>query len=123
MRRSSRSPRGRRSDSRSTAPATERATTNLIAVPDDGRPLSEGLVLEASIVARLFKVRLLAVDARLVISPAQVQGRTPAVMPRTRQRTIGARLVAAERFMAEGRASLAASRVTGATAARPQPRR
>jgi hypothetical protein len=123
MRRSSRWPRGRRSDSRSTAPATERATTNLIAVPNGGRPLSEGLIVEASVVARLFRIRLLAVDASLVVSPAHVQGRTPAVMLRTRPRTIGARLVAAERFIDEGAASLAASRATGTTEPPPRPRR
>ena len=110
MRRSRRSPRGRRSDSRSTAPVTARATTNLIAVPDGEGVLSEGLVVEASVVARLFRVRLLEVDASLVVSPADVQGRTPAVRPRPRRPTIGAGLVAAERAIDEGAASLAASR-------------
>jgi hypothetical protein len=119
MRRSSRWPSGRRSDSRSTAPATEPATTNLIASPDGGRPLSEGLVVEASVVARLFRIRLLAVDASLVVTPAHVHRRAPAVMPRTRQRPIGAGLVAAERLIDEGAASLAASRATGTTAPRP----
>jgi hypothetical protein len=81
------------------------------------------LVLEASIVARLFRIRVLAVDASLVVSPAHVQGRTPAVMPRTRPRTIGARLVVAERFIDEGAANLAASHATGATAPQRRPRR
>jgi hypothetical protein len=120
MRRSSRWRRGRRSDSRSTAPATERATTNLIAVPNADRPLSEGLVVEASVVARVFRIRLLAVDARVVISPAHVHGQSPAVPPRTQRRAIGARLVAAERFIDEGASSLAASRAAGTTASRPR---
>lgn len=114
MRRSSRWRRGRRSDSRSTAPATERATTNLIAVPDARRPLSDGLVVEASVVARLFRVRLLAIDASVVISPARVHGRVPAVRRDTHRR-IGAGLVAAERFIDEGASSLATARATGTT--------
>jgi len=86
--------------------------TNLIAVPDGEGALSEGLVVEASVVARLFRVRLLEIDASLVVAPADVQGRTPAVRPRTltRRPTIGAGLVAAERAIDEGAASLAASR-------------
>lgn len=120
MRRSSRWRRGRRSDSRSTAPATERATTNLIAVPDADRPLSEGLVVEASVVARLFRVRLLAVDASVVISPAHVHDQPPDVPPRMQRRAIGAGLVAAERFIDEGASSLAASRAAGTPASRPR---
>ena len=110
MRRSRRWPRGRRSDSRSTAPVTARPTTNLIAVPDDGGALSEGLVVEASVVARLFRFRLLEIDASLVVSPAAVRGPSTAVPPRARRRTVGAGLVAAERAIDEGAASLAASR-------------
>ena len=106
--RSSRRRGGRRSDSRSTAHATERTpetspSTNLIAVPDDGRPLSEGLLVEASIVARLLRIRLLAIDARLIVAPAHVQRRTRTpVTPRTRGRRIGTGLAAAERMLDEG---------------------
>ncbi len=85
---------------------------NLIAVPAAGRPLTEGLVVEASVVARLFRIRLLAVDASVVISPARVHGRTPVVTPGAQRRAIGAGLVAAERFIDEGASSLAASRAT-----------
>ena len=87
------------------------AATNLIAVPDDGRPLSEGLLVEASVVARLLRIRLLSIDARLIVAPAHVQRRTPTpVTPRTRTRTIGSGLAAAERRLDEraggvGRAS------------------
>jgi hypothetical protein len=121
--RSSRRRRGRRSDSRSTAHATERTpetspSTNLIAVPDDGRPLSEGLLVEASIVARLLRIRLLAIDARLIVAPAHVQRRTQTpvtprtrrtqtpVTPRTRGRRIGTGLAAAERMLDEGAAGV-----------------
>jgi hypothetical protein len=81
-------------------------------VPDGGGALSEGLVVEASVVARVFRVRLLELDASLVVAPADVQSRTPAARPRTRtgRPAIGAGLVAAERAIDEGAASLAASR-------------
>ena len=110
--RSSRRPGRRRSDSRSTAHATERTpetlpSTNLIAVPDDGRPLSEGLLVEASIVARLLRIRLLAIDARLIVAPAHVQRRTRTqVTLRTRGRRIGTGLAAAERMLDEGAAGV-----------------
>jgi len=106
--RSSRWRGGRRSDSRTTAHATDRTpetspSSNLIAVPDDGRPLSEGLLVEASIVARLLRIRLLAIDARLIVAPAHVQRRTRTpVAPRTRGHRIGTELAAAERMLDEG---------------------
>ncbi len=112
MHRSSRRRTGRRSDSRSTAHATERTpetspSTNLIAVPDDGRPLSEGLLVEASVVARLLRIRLLAIDARLIVAPARVQRRTRTpVTARTRSRRIGTGLAAAERMLDEGAAGV-----------------
>jgi hypothetical protein len=112
MHRSSRWRRGRRSDSTSTAHGTERtpetsSSTNLIAVPDDGRPLSEGLLVEASVVARLLRIRLLSIDARLIVAPAHVQRRTRTpVTPRTRSRTIGSGLAAAERRLNEGAAGV-----------------
>jgi hypothetical protein len=89
----------------------------VIAVPDDGRRLSEGLVVEASVVARLFRIRLLVVDARLVVTPARVKdgrraaaGLSDVLAPRTRPRRIGAGLAAAEQCLGEGAASLARSR-------------
>jgi hypothetical protein len=112
MYRSSRRPRGRRTDSRSTAHATERTPetsppTHLIAVPDDGRPLSEGLLVEASIVARLLRIRLLAIDASLIVAPAHVQRRTGTpVTPGTRSRRIGTGLAAAERIIDESAAGV-----------------
>jgi hypothetical protein len=105
MSRSSRRRNGRRGGSRSTALATGRtAATRLTAVPDGERQLSEGLLVEASVVARLFRVRLLSIDASLIISPARVTGRAP---PPTRgappRRRIGAGLAAAERSLNEER--------------------
>ena len=92
--------------------ATERTpetspSTNLIAVPDDGRPLSEGLLVEASIVARLLRIRLLTIDARLIVAPAHVQRRMQtAVTLRTRGRRIGTGLTVAERMLDEGAAGV-----------------
>jgi hypothetical protein len=64
---------------------------------------ADGLVVEASVVARLLRIRLLAIDARVVVSPARVTGRR-------RAGPIGVRLATAERLIDEGAASLAASR-------------
>ena len=90
----------------------------MIAVPDDGRQLSEGLLVEASVVARLLRVRLLVIDARLIVTPAQVKDRARVAAvaadepraARTRPRAIGAGLAAAERCLTAGAASLARSR-------------
>ena len=85
----------------------------LIVVPDGARQLSKGLCVEASVVARLLRIRLLVIDASVVVAPADVKGRerpaTPAaneplapVAPQTRSRPIGERLAAAERYLSEG---------------------
>jgi hypothetical protein len=95
-------------------------TANLIAVPDAGERLSEGVVVEVSLVARLFRLRLLAVDASVVISPARANFRSPVVATHTRPRAIGAGLAAAERCIDEGAASLAASRAIGQAAGGPR---
>jgi hypothetical protein len=87
-----------------------RATASLIAVPDRRRRLSDGLVVEASIVARLFRFRLLSIEAGLVVSPARVLARSSVVAPPTRPPAIGSGLAAAERFLDEGAAQLEASR-------------
>jgi hypothetical protein len=86
---------------------------------DGGRRLSEGLVVEASVVARLLRIRLLVIDASLIVAPAPVKGRTraatdaaddPPLTPRARPRAIGAGLAAAEQCLSEAAASLARSR-------------
>jgi hypothetical protein len=126
MHRSLRWRSGRRSISTNTAHATARTprlppSTHLIVAPDGGRQLTEGLVLEASVVARLLGVRLLVIDANLIVAPAQVKDRTRAatyatgkalapVEPPTRTHAIGAGLAAAERYLSEAAASLARSR-------------
>jgi hypothetical protein len=95
-----------------TPPAAERT----VVVPDGARQLSDGFLIEASVVARLFRIRLLTLDASLVVVPAQAKGATRvAAAPRA----IGGGLAAAERFLDEGAASLAASRAMGRQARRP----
>lgn len=95
---------------------------HLIVVPDGARQLSEGLLVEASVVARLLRIRLLVVDASVIVAPAQVNARErptagaadeplAPVTPRTPSRAIGAGLAAAERCLNEGAASLARSRM------------
>jgi hypothetical protein len=44
----------------------------LTAVPDRRRRLSDGVLVDASVQARLLGLRLLTLDATVVISPAQV---------------------------------------------------
>jgi hypothetical protein len=69
-----------------------RAGTRLTAVPDRRRRPSDGLVVEASIVARLFGLRLLDLDATVVVTPAEVRGPPPAsrdARPRVRARGLG----------------------------------
>jgi hypothetical protein len=90
-----------------------------MAVPDGGQRLSDGLLVEASVVARLLRVRLLVINASLIVAHAQVKGRTrppvhavaetPIARP-ARGRAIGAGLAAAEQYLSEGAASLARSR-------------
>jgi hypothetical protein len=85
----------------------------VIAVPDGGQRLSEGLLVEASVVARLLRVRLLVINASLIVAPAQVKDRTPdgpPLRPPTPGRAIGAGLAGAERCLSEGADSLARSR-------------
>jgi hypothetical protein len=45
----------------------------LTAVPDRRRRPSDGLVVEASIVARLLGIRLLTLNAKVVVAPADVR--------------------------------------------------
>jgi hypothetical protein len=64
----------------------------LTAIPDRRRRPSDGLVVEASIVARLFRMRLLRLDATVVIAPADVTTPTAArhdSRPRPSARSLG----------------------------------
>jgi hypothetical protein len=59
------------------------------------------VLVEGSLVARLLGVRLLAIDARLVLAPARLKALPQAApgMPPARPRAIGGRLVAAQRLL------------------------
>ena len=91
-------------------PASHRAALN--AIPDGARRLDDGLVIEAFIVARLLGIRLLRVEASLVVSPAEM-------LTETRHhrvigsRRIGAQLAAAQRHIDEGATRLGAARPPG----------
>ena len=74
-RRSSMGWRGRLAGSKSSfriapRPAESTAPTLLTAVPDRRRRLSEGILVEASVLARLLGIRLLKLDATVVLMPA-----------------------------------------------------
>jgi hypothetical protein len=71
-------------------------------VPDGEGQLSEGLLVEGRLVARLLGMRLLTIDARLVLTPAQL-ATAPATRNTRRLRTpaVGAKLLAAERLLGD----------------------
>jgi hypothetical protein len=58
-----------------TAPVTLRA------IPDRRRRLSDGVLVDASIQARVLGLRLLTVDASIVLAPADVRPASPAALP------------------------------------------
>jgi hypothetical protein len=91
----------------------------LTAIPDRRRRPSDGLVVEASIVARLLGIRLLKLDATVVIVPADVtappsarHGSRPPTrarssdLPPARSGTVGGGLADAVRRIDEGAAIL-----------------
>jgi hypothetical protein len=53
----------------------------LTAIPDRRRRLSDGVLVDASLHARLLGLRLLTVDATIVLSPADVAGTSPTAHP------------------------------------------
>jgi hypothetical protein len=71
-------------------------------------PQADDLVVEVRVVARLLGIRLLTIDAGVVVVPAQLNGRSAGEM--FAPRAIGRGLAAAERLLDDGAASLAASR-------------
>jgi hypothetical protein len=112
-------------------------STRLSAIPDGSRHLSEGLIVEARLVARLIGIRLLTIDAELIVSPAEMRNvraaagdltvgppsATALAAPPLRSRPIGAGLATAEQLIDEGAAALAASRTgldTGTRTPRPE---
>jgi hypothetical protein len=61
-----------------------------MAIPDRGRRLSEGVLVDASIRARLLGIRLLTIDATVVLAQADVTALSPAAddpPPRTSVRS------------------------------------
>jgi hypothetical protein len=127
MRRSSMGWRGRLADSKSSfhlAPQRAEGTAPVLltAVPDRRRRLSEGILVEATVLARLLGIRLLKLDATVVLMPADVAARSaaprdpPALdgLPPTRLYPAGRGLAEAIRHINEGEALLAQARHNGA---------
>lgn len=67
------------------------------------RRLSEGVALRASVVARLLGIRLLTLDATVLVAPAEIAA--------TRE-TVGGHLTDAARLIDEGAVSLRAARIS-----------
>lgn len=129
--------RGRLNDSKSSARVTPRAVKStapvvLTAVPDRKRRLSDGFLVEASILARVLGIRLLTLDATVMLVPADVTApssephsssalhdspaRTPARssdVPRAQSGAVGRGLADAVRSINEGAALLAEARRNG----------
>ena len=129
--------RGRLADSESSfriAPrnAEDAAPLLLTAVPDRRKRLSEGVLVEASVVARLLGLRLLKLDATIMLMPADVAaqpaaprdppardgispaGLPPAGLPPARLYPAGRGLAEAVRHLNEGEELLAQARDDGA---------
>ena len=106
-------------------PLSAPAAIALTAVPDRGRRVSQGLLLQASILARFLGLRLLKLDAVIVLLPADIpsseaagsgwQPRSSAPAPRSLPRTnsFGQGLSEAVRDIEESRALLARARHSG----------
>ena len=108
------------------APRATRATAPLVpmAIPDRRRRLSEGVLVEARIRARLLGIRLLTIDATVVLAPADVTAPSVADPPqrasvrssgisRSRSAATGHGLAEAVQSINEGMELLAATRRDG----------
>jgi hypothetical protein len=134
MRRSSPSWRRRLANSRSSARVIRRTVGTTApdvvgAVPDRNRRLGDGVLVDASILARVLGIRLLTLDARVSVLPADVRRPSSAPADSRRPRTsarsssvapppsgaIGHGLADAVRAINEGAAILAEARSNGAT--------
>ena len=109
----------------------------MTAIPDGRRRLSEGVLVEARLLGRLLGLRLLRIDAEVVIAPARVplaaadagaDARRPVDargassarrLPDRAPRDIGRGLAEAARYLEEGRVTLAAARANGSAASVP----
>jgi hypothetical protein len=103
------------------------APTVVAAVPDRNRRLADGVLVDASILARVFGIRLLTLDARVMLLPADVatpsSARADSRRPRASARpsavesgpsgAIGPGLADAVRAINEGAAILAEVRHDG----------
>jgi hypothetical protein len=112
--------RGRRSGSKRSVrviprPVRTPAPVALTAVPDPRRRLSDAVLVEASVRARVMGIRLLSLDATVVLVPADLTASPPAVfdppaqaparpsaVPRARSRAAGRGLAEAVRSIDEG---------------------
>ena len=111
----------RRSDSISSAHARRRTlgapTAAVTAIPDATKQLSDGLIIDASVVARLLGLRLVTLDASLTVAPAQIKApvadyasvRGISTHPTRSPGRIGGRLASAEQSIDEGASTLAAT--------------
>jgi hypothetical protein len=98
----------------------------LTAIPDRRRRPSDGILVEASILARLLGIRLLTLDATVVLVPADVPAPSAAPrdspvrtsppspgLPRARSGAVGGGLADAVRSINEGAELLAEARRNG----------
>lgn len=110
-------------------PPAETATRAVRTVAPDGRRrLSQGVLVEASILARLLGLRLLMLEATVVLTPADVTtrssgqrrtaGRPPGASPPRRSAAAGRGLADAVRNLDEGAKLLEQARRGRAHAAR-----
>jgi hypothetical protein len=73
----------------------------MTAVPDGEGQLSEGVLVEGRLVARLLGMRLLTIDAHVVLTPAQLTAPATRNARRLRTPAVGAKLLAAERLLGD----------------------
>jgi len=95
-------------------PVRGNAPVRVVPIPQRGRRLSDGVLVEASILARVLGVRLLTLDATVVLAPADV-GEPAAPPPAGSSRGHGG-LAEAVRSIDEGARVLARTRRDGARA-------
>ncbi len=94
----------------------------LLKVPSRSRRLSNGVLVEASILARVLSIKLLTLDATVAILPAEIEHDSTTDAPRARPRRLragGPRLSEATRTIGEG-AALLESASRGAQPGTPQ---
>lgn len=94
-------------------------TLAVLSIPGSARQLSEGAAVKASVIARLLGIRLLTLDATVLLAPAEIAAPPPPAPAPAPSRLAGSAgpvgdgLSAAARFIEEGAASLAAARSSG----------